>query len=262
MRACRRFRLFLCMLPLACTCSAQDRSSSVAYNSAVVTNKAWERVVVMRHEPVGDIYNDRGAVGRKAELLAADEMADAAAGVAEAAHDSMTNQTARLVAAAARASTNSVAIALVVRPETTRTNLTFFVVKTESDGVTDTQWVWCNWAIDFPPNRFVVYETFGQCATNKFKWTDWSDATNMVVNGRTWNGCHKGTVVRPPWAQGKPCLDNANDRLGGPAGFDFGDLTITIGGETPFTGFVTNHVTDEVLFFSQGFNMGSPEEEP
>lgn len=237
-------------------------STNRVYTSETIEERAWRRDVVMRHEPTGEIYNDHGKVGSAAQVSAANEAADGAASMAEAANDSMTNQMRRLEAAAASTASNSLAIALVVRPETSRTNLTFFVVKTETDGTTDTQWVWCNWSIDFPPNRFVVYQTFGQCSTNKFTWTDWSATTNVTVNGRTWYGCHKGTVTRPEWARNGSCLDLPNDRLGGPQGFDFGDLTLTIGGRTPFTGFVTNNVTGEVLYFDQGFNKGNPEVEP
>ena len=260
MRRCIHFQLLLCMMLMSCTCGAQVRSSSLVYNSSVVTNKAWRRDVVMRHEPTGTIYNDSKKVGSAAELSAATATAEAAADLAEAANTSMTNQLKRLDDAASTASTNCLALALVVRPETSRTNLTFYVVKTETDGVTDTQWVWCNWSLSFAPNRFVVYQTFGQCVTNKFSWTDWSQTTNVTVNGRTWYGCHKGTVTRPEWARGGSCLDLPNDRLGGPQGFDFGDCTITIGGRTPYTGFVTNNITGEVLYFDQGINKGSPED--
>ena len=253
----RRALLFI-LLPFAAV--AQDRAAGVVYNSTVVTNAAWRRDVVMRHEPTGEIYNDHGRVGSAAEVAAANEAADGAASMAEAANDSMTNQMRRLEQAAASTSTNALALALVVRPETSRTNLTFYVVQTTTDGYTDTQWVWCNWSIDYPPNRFVVYQTFGQCATNKFTWADWGATTNVTVNGRTWYGCHKGTVTRPEWARGESCLDLPNDRLGGPQGFDFGDLTVTVGGRTPFTGFVTNDITGEVLYFDQGFNKGNPVE--
>ena len=247
------------LLPACCLATAQDRSSGIVYNSTVITNNAWRRSVVMRREPTGEIFNDKGKVGSAAEIAAANTAADEAAAVAEAAHDSMTNEVRRLEDAAAQTTTNSVAIALVIRPETTRTNLTFFVVKTETDGYVDTQWVWCNMSIDFPPNRFVVYESFGRCTTNKFSWTDWHATTNLTVNGRTWNGCHKGTVTRPDWARGESCLDLPNDRLGGPSGFDFGDLTITVGGRIPYTGFVTNGITGEVLYFDQGINKGNPQ---
>lgn len=252
-----RRALLLALLPFAVV--AQDRSAGIVYNSAVVTNNAWKRSVVMRREPTGEIFNDRGKVGSAAEVAAANAVADGAAAMAEAARDSMTNQVRRLEEAAASTASNSLAIALVVRPETSRTNLTFFVVKTETDGYTDTQWVWCNWSIDFPPNRFVVYQTYGQCSTNKFNWLNWSETTNVTVNGRTWYGCHKGTVTRPEWARNGSCLDLPNDRLGGPSGFDFGDLTITVGGRPPYTGFVTNNITGEVLYFDQGFNKGNPE---
>lgn len=253
--------LFAVVLPAVVLAQlGADRASSVAYNSNVITNRAWERNVVMRHEPTGTIFNDKRTVGSGAELYAAGVAADNAAEIAESARESMTDQIARLDSAAGSASTNALALALVVRPETDRTNLTFYVVQTVTDGYTDTQWVWCNWAIDFPPNRFVVYQTFGQCATNKFNWADWSQTTNLTVNGRTWNGCHKGTVVRPTWARGGSCLDLPNDRLGGPSGFDFGDCTITVAGRTPYTGFVTNNVTGEVIYFDQGINKGYPEE--
>ena len=256
-------RILLSAILLPAVALAQlgaDRSSSVAYNSNVITNRAWERNVVMRHEPTGTIYNDKRTVGSGAELNAAGVAAENAAAIAESARESMTDQIARLDAAAGSASTNALALALVVRPETDRTNLTFYVVKTETDGYTDTQWVWCNWDLAMAPNRFVVYETFGKCATNKFNWTDWNAKTNVTVNGRTWNGCRKGTVTRPEWARNGSCLDLPNDRLGGAGGFDFGDLTITVGGRTPFTGFVTNDVTGEVLYFDQGFYKGNPEE--
>ena len=192
--------IIFALLPLAGV--AQDRAAGIVYNSSVVTNAAWKRDVVMRHAPTGEIYNDQGRVGSASEVAAANVAADGAADMAESAHGSMTNQVRRLDVAAASASTNALALALVVRPETSRTNLTFYVVKTETDGYVDTQWVWCNWAIDFPPNRFVVYQGFGQCVTNKFTWTDWSAATNVTVNGRTWQGCHRGTVTRPDWARG------------------------------------------------------------
>ena len=254
-----RRALLFAVLPFALI--AQDRSAGIVYNSTVVTNNAWRRDVVMRHEPTGDIFNDQGKVGSASEVAAANVAADNAADIAGEAHDSMTNQVRRLDEAAASASTNALALALVVRPETSRTNLTFYVVQTTTDGYTDTQWVWCNWSIDFPPSRFVVYQTFGRCATNKFTWADWGAITNVTVNGRTWYGCHKGTVTRPDWARGESCLDLPNDRLGGPQGFDFGDLTVTVGGRTPFTGFVTNNITGEVLYFDQGFYKGNPEAE-
>ena len=249
------------VLPFAaCAQLGASATTNRVFTSETIEERAWRRDVVMRHEPTGEIFNDSRTVGSAAEVRAADAAAESAADMADGAHSAMTNEVRRLDEAAAGASTNALALALVVRPETSRTNLTFYVVQTTTDGAVDTQWVWCNWDLAMAPNRFVVYQTFGRCSTNKFNWTDWSQTTNITVNGRTWNGCHKGTVLRPTWAQGGSCLDLPNDRLGGPSGFDFGDLTITVGGRTPYTGFVTNGITGEVIYFDLGFYKGNPEE--
>ena len=61
----RRALLFI-LLPFAVV--AQDRAAGIVYNSTVVTNNAWKRDVVMRHEPTGEIYNDQGKVGSAAEV--------------------------------------------------------------------------------------------------------------------------------------------------------------------------------------------------
>lgn len=249
------------VLPFAaCAQLGASATTNRVFTSETIEERAWRRDVVMRHEPTGEIFNDSRTVGSAAEVRAAEAAAESAADMADGAHTAMTNEVRRLDEAAAGASTNALALALVVRPETSRTNLTFYVVQTETDGAVDTQWVWCNWDLAMAPNRFVVYQTFGRCSTNKFNWTDWTAKTNVTVNGRTWIGCRKGTVTRPDWAAGGSCLDLPNDRLGGASGFDFGDLTITVGGRTPYTGFVTNGVTGEVLYFDQGFYKGNPEE--
>ena len=249
------------VLPFAaCAQLGASATTNRVFTSETIEERAWRRDVVMRHEPTGEIFNDSRTVGSAEEVRAAEAAAESAADMADGAHTAMTNEVRRLDEAAAGASTNALALALVVRPETSRTNLTFYVVKTETSGTVDTQWVWCNWDLAMVPNRFVVYQTFGRCSTNKFNWTDWTAKTNVTVNGRTWVGCRRGTVTRPDWAAGGSCLDLPNDRLGGPHGFDFGDLTITVGGRTPYTGFVTNGVTGEVLYFDQGINKGNPEE--
>ena len=230
------------------------------YTSAVVEEPAWKRQVVMK-DGAGRIFNDDNAVGNGAESAAAGAAAEHAAEIGEAAHTSMTNSLRELEQAQRHAATNAVAFALVIPPETSRTNLTAYVVKTETDGVTDTQWVWYNRKIDLEPNRFVVYQTFDAAATNKVTWTDWTNAVTITHNGRTWQGCHVCTVTRPTWAQGAACLDLPNDKLGGPQGFDFGDLLLTVAGRPAYTGYVTNGVTGAVLYFGNGFCYGSPQTE-
>ena len=228
------------------------------YTSAVVEEPAWKRQVVMK-DGAGRIFNDNNAVGNGAESAAAGEAAEHAAEIGEAAHTSMTNSLRELEQAQRHAATNAVAFALVIPPETSRTNLTAYVVKTETAGAVDTQWVWYNRQIDLEPNRYVVYQTHDRAATNKAEWVDWQTPTNLTHNGRTWQGCHVCTVTRPTWAQGVTCLDLPNDRLGGPSGFDFGDLLLTVGGDPAYTGIVSNGVTGAVLYFDNGFCKGTPQ---
>ena len=262
MKTCMRFSVFVCTLIATCMCLAQDRASgtNIVIVSETVEELAWRRQVVMQ-DGEGRIFNDSGKVGSAAETAAAGEAAEHAAEISDAANVAMTNALQMLKDASASAATNAIGLALVVLPETSRTNLTAYVVKTETDGTTDTQWVWFNRQIDLEPNRFVVYETYDRAATNKVTWTDWTNAVTVTHNGRTWEGCHVCTVARPAWAQGVACLDLPNETFGGSGGFDFGDLLLTMEGAPLYTGFVTNGVTGAVLYFDNGFCKGSPEEE-
>ena len=257
----KRLILTLTLLPFAALAQlGAGAATNRIYISAVVEEPAWKRQVVMKSGATGKIFNDSGAVGDAAEAAASGEAAERAAEIGDAANAAMADALRVLSDAGANAATNAIGFAVVVPPETSRTNLTAYVVKTETDGVTDTQWVWWNRKIDLAPTRFVVYQTHDRASTNKVTWTDWTNAVTVTHNGRTWEGCHVCTVTRPTWAQGVTCLDLPNDRLGGPTGFDFGDLLLTVGGVPAYTGFVTNNVTGEVLYFDNGFCKGSPEE--
>lgn len=223
--------------------------------SEIIEEPAWRRQVVMQRAD-GTIYNDGGAVGSAAETAAIDELAESAHEIAEAAQTVLTNQFARLREASSHAATNAVALAFAFAPESTRSNLTAYVVKTETNGTTDTQWVWYNRALALEPVRFVAYEMQGRAATNKVTWTDWDEPVDVTVDGRTWQGCHVCTVARPEWARGLSCLDRPNDILGGPSGFDFGDMLITVRGNPAFTGIITNRLTGATLYFDNGFLKG------
>ena len=241
---------------------AQDRAAgtNVVITSETVEEPAWRRQVVMQSGETGEVINDSGTVGDAAAAAAAGEAADHAAEISDAAHSAMTNAVRVLTDASEDAATNAIALALVVMPETSRTNLTAYVVKTETDGETDTQYVWYNRQINLAPNRFVVYQTYDRASTNKVTWADWTATTNVTHNGLTWEGCHVCTVSRPAWARHESCLDLPNERLGGPQGFDFGDLLLTVEGVSAYTGFVTNGVTGAVLYFDNGFCKGEPTE--
>lgn len=252
--------LSLCAFAFIFSAFAQDRASgtNIVITSETIEEPAWRRRVVMQSGATGKIMNDGGAVGSAAESAASGAAAEHAAEISDAANVAMTNALQVLVDAGKNAATNAIGLALVVLPETSRTNLTAFVVKTETDGYVDTQWVWFNKRLDLEPNRFVVYQTYDRAATNKVSWTDWTNTVTVVHNGRTWEGCHVCTVNRPTWAYGVPCLDLPNEKFGGPGGFDFGDMLITIGGVPAYTGFVTNGITGAVMYFDNGFLKGEP----
>lgn len=239
---------------------ADREATNIVITSETIEEPAWKRRVVMKNGETGEIVNDDGTVGDAAKSAAAGEAAERATEIGETANVAMTNALRTLTTVQADAATNAIALALVIMPETSRTNLTAYVVKTETAGAVDTQWVWYNRQIDLAPNRYVVYQTHDRAATNKVAWIDWQTTETITHNGRTWEGCHRCTVTRPTWAQGVTCLDLPNDRLGGPSGFDFGDLLLTIGGDPAYTGIVSNGVTGAVLYFDNGFCKGTPTE--
>ena len=255
-----RAYMCICASALIFSVFAQDRASgtNIVITSDSILEPAWKRRVVMQSGATGEVINDGGAVGSAAESAASGAAAEHAAEISDAANTAMTNALQVLTDAGENAATNAIGIALAVMPETSRTNLTAYVVKTETDGTTDTQWVWFNKRLDLEPNRFVVYETYDRAATNKVTWIAWTNATTIENNGRTWEGCHVCTVTRPAWARGLPCLDLPNERFGGPGGFEFGDMLITVGGVPAYTGFVTNGVTGAVIYFDNGFLKGEP----
>ncbi len=239
--------------------AAVSGTTNIVITSETVEEPAWKRRVVMKSGASGEIFNDGGKVGSAAANAASGAAAENAAEICDAANVSMTNSLRVLEDASGNAATNAIALALVVRPETDRTNLTAYVVKTETDGLTDTQYVWYNRQIDLAPNRYVVYQSYDRVATNKAEWVNWTNAVTVVQNGRTWQGCHVCTVLRPTWAQGETCLDLPNETLGGPHGFDFGDMLLTVGGTPAYTGIVSNAVTGAVMYFDNGFYKGTPE---
>lgn len=237
---------------------APPQSTNVTIVSDLKTENAWVRKVVMQTAD-GDIFNDDDQVGEAADVAADREAAERAGEISIAARDAMTNEISRLSAVQENAATNAIAIALVMAPELSRTNLTAFVVKESTVGSVDTQWVWFNKELSMKPNRYVVYQGFDNCATAKVEWVSWSAAGEEVTVGdRTWSGCHKCTVQRPSWAVGVTCLTNPNEsRWGGNRGMDFGDMVLTMGNVTLYTGVLTNKLdSSEVIYFDNGFFMG------
>ena len=137
--------LTLAAILAATTARAQlfaDRgATNIVITSETIDEPAWKRRVVMKNGETGKIMNDGGTVGDAAKSAAAGEAAERAAEIGDAANVAMTNALQTLVAAQADAATNAIALALVIMPETSRTNLTAYVVKTDTAGAVDTQWV-------------------------------------------------------------------------------------------------------------------------
>lgn len=141
-------------------------------------------------------------------------------------------------------------------PLTDRANLTAYVVKEETDGIVDYQWVWYSQELALPPNRSVVYEYDGGSATNAVTWMDENPTVQgwnpqgVTVDG--WSGCHKCKVNRPTFAQNIPVITRPNDVFGNANGFGFGSMLVTIDGIATYTGYVTNTVNSVVAYFDNG----------
>ena len=237
---------------------ATDTQTNVVSEVRIAT--AWHRRVVMRDEQ-GVIMNDDGQVADKA-ATASSRAADAAAEIADAALDSLNETRQTLRNASGSAATNAHMFALHIAPSTTSSNMVGYVVKTETVGGIDRQWVWYSHVMSVAPNRYVSYETYGLASTNKCEWVDWNSSTNVTVNGTMWTGCKVCTVQRPSWAIGKTCVDCPNDRWGGANGMDCGDITVLIKGEPTFSGALTNkYDSSDVIYFDNGFYKPTPESE-
>lgn len=239
-------------------CGEDEPLAASVTTNLVIESKAeemlgWTRQTLFATED-GRLVDRSGTIVSVAETEAVAVAAAEADGISESAIAAATNATASLTAATNGMAQAGYGIALSIAPETSRPNLTGYVVKETTDGTTDTQWVWYNRSLPLTPIRFVEYS--GDTATNMVKaaWVDWSaDGETVTHNGRTWDGCHRCTVARPSWAVGERCCTLPNETLGGSGGIDFGDVTITVNGITPFTGYLTNTVNGVVEYYDNGF---------
>lgn len=232
---------------------AKGGGTNRVVTSKVMTEKGWRRDIVAIDE-LGQIHNDGGKIAQTAETEAINEVAESSGEIADAANASMVASMNVLINETNNMATAGLGIAIAFAPETDDINLRGFVVKTETEGSTDIQWVWYNAELSLAPNRFVTYETYDKVDKVKVNWGDWDAAgTNLTVNGRVWSGCHRCTATRPSWAVGKSCLDCPNETWGGENGMEWGDMTLTHGGVPYFTGYVTNGITHEVAYFDNGF---------
>lgn len=215
----------------------------------------WFKQVVMA-TPDGNVVDKSGVVVSIAETEAVRKASDEVSQISDAARAVVVGARAELLEHTDDMAKHSKSYYLTLAPEGARPNLTGFVVKEESTGRTDTQWVWYNKSLSMKPVRWVEYQ--GDYVTNSVKatWVNWSkDGETVVVDGKTWSGCHKCTVERPVWAYDVPCLTKQNETVGGESGFNIGDANILLDGEVPFTGYTTNRVENLVEYYNNGVLM-------
>lgn len=222
--------------------------------SQTVTEKAWKRDVVTVDES-NNIVGDGGVVGKKIETEAIDEVARRTADISESAKAAMENALETVYAKTNNMAKSGIGFALAFAPETDDVNIRGFVVKTDTVGSTDTQYVWYNASFATAPIRYVTYDLLGNHATVRCNWGTWKpEGESLVHNGKTWSGVHKCTVTRPTWAVGKSCLDEPNEIWGGEKGMDFGAVTLEKeSGVAYYTGYVTNDVLNLKAYFDNGF---------
>lgn len=233
-------------------------STNVTYTSGTETSLGLTRQTVAVR-PDGTIADRSGTIVTKADAIAVDMAAREVKQISDRANDATTNALQLLLSATGTAAHVSQPFRLVFEPESERDALTSYVVDVETDGTNDTLHVWYNRSLSMAPNRSQTYHTWEREETVKGSWADtasgWSaDGAPRTVNGRTWSGVHRYVVRRPAWARGIRAEYRRNDTFGASAGgFGFGSMIPTVGGVPAYSGYVTNSVTGERMYFLNGF---------
>lgn len=221
--------------------------------------RAWRRDVVMVDGATGDIIGDNGTVGEKAATDAIDTAASNSYRIAVASQASMTNSMAYLYSHTNQMAQYCVMTALQIAPETVRSNLTGYVVQTTTVGNYDYQYVWYDRVMALKPVRYVEYSYYGGSESVKVEWQNWTtNGVPVTVDGKTWTGCHLCKVERPAFARNQVCLDLPNEKWG-KNGMTWGDMALRMDGNDLYTGFVTNGITGDVIYFDNGFYTTTPE---
>lgn len=220
--------------------------------SDTVESKAWTRQAVLA-TPENRVKDLSGKIVEAAEASVQSNEAERISAVADAAVAGMRDAFGALYAVTGMVSDVAYHVAVTLPPGDAPASLMGYVVKEESDGVTDVQWVWYSHALAAPPVRRIEYTTPSGTISQGVTWIGWkNEGETITANGRTWKGCHKCECVRPAAARNLPALTRKNDIFGGSGGFDFGAALVTVGGKATYTGVVTNDVTGEILRFDNG----------
>lgn len=243
------------------TDGASSFLSAVA-ESAAVTNvylvsdtavsKAWTRQAVMA-TPSNRVMDLSGKIVEAAEAAVQSNEAERISAVSDAAISGVRTAFQALYAVTGNIPETAYHVALTLPPGVAPASLMGYTVKEETDGVTDTMWVWYSQTLAAAPVRHVEYWTPAGRFSQPVTWIGWtSEGETLEIDGRTWTGCHKCTATRPESARNVRLLTRNNETFGGPGGFDFGAALVTVGGVAAWTGVLTNDVTGEVLTFDNG----------
>ena len=220
--------------------------------SDVYQSKAWTRQAVLA-TPSNTIMDLSGVFVATAEAVAQSNEAERISAVSDATIEGMRSAFLALYAVTGNVPDLAYHTAITIPPQESPRSLMGYVVKEETDGITDTQWVWYSERLAAAPVRHVEYTTPAGTFSQAAKWIAWNaDGETLTINGRTWKGCHKCTIPRPESAKNLPALSRRNEIFGGANGFDFGAAIVTVGGRGAFTGEVTNDLTGVILRFDNG----------
>ena len=232
--------------------TAAAGKTNLVIKSDTVESLGWTRQAVMV-TPSNRVMDPSGKIVEAAEASVQSNEAERISAVADAAVAGMRDAFSALYAVTGNIPDVAYHVAVTLPPGDAPASLMGYVVKEESDGLVDTQWVWYSQSLAAPPVRRVEYTTPSGVFSQPVTWIDWkNDGETVTANGRTWNGCHKCEVVRPVVAWDLPALTRKNEIFGGSGGFDFGAALVTVGGKAAFTGVITNELTGEVMKFDNG----------
>lgn len=250
-------RTLLSILPFAALAETNEVETLAVTNTWIVSNTtnspAWTRQAVMARDN-NAIIDPSGVFVSTAETAAQSNAVNRLQDVCDAAIEGMARAVGSLEAVTNQVPETAYHVAVAIPPPTAPASLMGFVVKEETDGTTDTQWVWYSHRLGRKPIRRVVYRTPSGDFSQNVEWVDWNaDGETITAHGRTWNGCHKCTVTRPTAARGISAVTRLNEVFGGESGWSFGGVTVTVGGRTAVTTNLVGKTTGRVMIIDNGF---------
>lgn len=249
---------YLLAICLSFAAFANEPETAAVTNTWLVSNstnvKAWTRQAVMVKSDKKTIIDYSGTFVDAATAAAQSNTIDKIAGLSEAAKAGMDVAIDGLEAVTNQVPPNAYHVAVSIPPPTAPAALMGFIVKQETDGTIDTQWVWYSHRLTRKPIRRVVYKTPTGEFSQNVVWVNWdADGETIEAYGRTWQGCHKCTVPRPKAAHGISAVSRLNEVFGGESGFDFGGVLVMVNGRPAITTNLVNAATGETMRIDNGF---------